>query len=181
MQEEAEFARAFAAHESWAYEAAYRLHGRTLYQAALGVLRDSEEAQDCVHDVMLRLWRSGGGFRTERGSVAAFLAVCARNEALSRLRKRYNRERIARGVEPVAAVADVGGAVTDRSAIDAALQTLGDKERQSIVLAYYRHLTHAEIAAELNEPVGTIKSRLSTALRRLRAAFASQEIEHAGL
>lgn len=173
-------ARAFAARESWAYEAAYRLHGRTLYQAALGVLRDPQEAQDCVHDVMLRLWRRGSGFRVERGSVAAFLAVCARNEALSRLRKRVNRERIARGAGTGETVPDVGDAVTERTVVAAALQSLSEIQRQSIVLAYYRHLTHAEIAAELNEPVGTVKSRLSAALRRLRAAFAAQEFEHAG-
>lgn len=176
-------ARAFAAREPWAYEAAYRLYGRTLLRAALGILRDDQEAQDCVHDVMLRLWKRGSGFRVERGSVGAFLAVCARNEALSRLRKRVNRERIA-GSRPLnvaeAVVADVGETVSERSAIDAALQGLSEKERQSIVLAYYRHFTLVEIAAELNEPVGTIKSRLSAALRRLRVAFVSQEIQHAG-
>lgn len=180
MQEESELARAFARRESWAYEAAYRLHGRTLFAAALGVLRDGQEAQDCVHDVMLRLWRRGSGFRIERGSVAAFLAVCARNEALSRLRKRSNRERIVRGVSRDTVAADIGEAVADRTAVAAALQRLSAKERESIVLAYYRHLTHAEIAAELGEPIGTVKSRISAALRRLRAALVSQEIEHAG-
>lgn len=183
MHEETELARAFAARESWAYETAYRLYGRTLFQAALGVLRDDQEAQDCVHDVMLRLWRRGSGFCVERGSVGAFLAVSARNEALSRLRKRVNRERIATGAALKTAevvAADVSEAVSERFAIDAALQLLSEKERQSIVLAYYRHFTHAEIADELNEPVGTIKSRLSAALRRLRVAFVSQEIQHAG-
>lgn len=179
MQEEAELARAFEAREAWAYDAAYRLFGRSLYRAALGVLRDDPEAQDCVHDVMLRLWRQGSGFRVERGSVGAFLTICARNEALSRLRKRLNRERIVRAAAGDAAASDVGREVADRASIDAALQTLGEKERESIVLAYYRHLTHTEIAAELDEPVGTVKSRISGALRRLRAAFAAGEVEHA--
>jgi RNA polymerase sigma-70 factor, ECF subfamily len=175
-----ELSRGFAAREGWAYEAAYRLHGRTLYAAAFGVLRVAQDAQDCVHDVLLRLWQRGGDFRIERGSLVAFLAVCVRNEALSRLRKRGNRERIEQTATPSAAGADVGNAVADRASVDAALRRLNDKERRTVSLAYYRHLTHAEIAAELREPVGTVKSRLSSALRNLRAAFPREESDYAG-
>lgn len=179
-EEDPELSRAFAAREAWAYEAAYRLHGRTLYAAAFNVLRAAHDAQDCVHDVLLRLWQRGDDFRIERGSLVAFLAVCVRNEALSRLRKRGNRERIAQTVMSSAASGDPGDAVADRASIDAALRGLSDKERRTVGLAYYRHLTHTEIAAELREPVGTVKSRLSSALRNLRAAFPREESEHAG-
>jgi RNA polymerase sigma-70 factor (ECF subfamily) len=172
---ELELARAFVRREAWAYDTAYREHGRAIYAAALQVLRDPQEAQDCVHDVLLRLWRRGCDYRVERGSLRAFLAVCVRNEALSRSRKALNRERIARAAEPPRDVADFGGAVADRESIRSALGALGDKHRETIGLAYYGQLTLDEIARTLDEPLGTIKSRLSAALRKLRETLASQE------
>lgn len=174
-----EIAQAFVKREAWAYDAAYRTHGRLIYAAALQVLRDPQEAQDCVHDVMLRLWRRGSDYRLERGSLRAFLAVCVRNEALSRSRKSANRQRIARGVESAGDVADFGGAIADREALRGALDSLGEKQRTTIGLAYYGHLTLDEIARKLGEPVGTIKSRLSAALRKLRESLASGESSHA--
>ena len=176
---ELELARAFVKREAWAYEAAYREHGRTIYAAALQVLHDAQEAQDCVHDVLLRLWRRGCDYRVERGSLRAFLAVCVRNEALSRSRKAQNRERIVRAAEPPGDVADFGGAVADRESIRAAIDALGDKHRETIGLAYYGQFTLDEIARKLGEPLGTIKSRLSAALRKLRETLASEEPPHA--
>jgi RNA polymerase sigma-70 factor (ECF subfamily) len=149
------------------------------YAAALQVLHDPQEAQDCVHDVLLRLWRRGCDYRVERGSLRAFLAVCVRNEALSRSRKAYNRDRIVRASEPSRDVADFGSAVADRESIRTALDALGERHRETIGLAYYGHLTLDEIARKLDEPLGTIKSRLSAALRKLRETLANEEARHA--
>ena len=91
--------------EAWAYDAAYREHGRTVYAAALQVLHDPQEAQDCVHDVLssVEAWQ-----RLPLGTRIAppFLTVCVRNQALSRSRKARNRERIVEGVRPATDVAD---------------------------------------------------------------------------
>jgi RNA polymerase sigma-70 factor (ECF subfamily) len=168
---EPELARAFVAREAWAHEAAYRLHGRVLYAAALGVLRDPQDAQDCVHDVLLRLWRNSSAFRSERGSLRAFLAVCVRNEALSRLRKSHNRDRIERSLRVPDTFDDVASGVAQEESIGRALAALTESQRQTVLLSYFGHLTHEEIAGELGEPVGTVKSRLSAALRRLRQAL----------
>ena len=179
MDDDAELARAFVAREAWAYEAAYRMHGKVLYAAALGVLRDAQDAQDCVHDVLVRLWQRGNDFMRERGSLRAFLAVCVRNEALSRLRVARNRERIAASIPEPSDEPDVGEQVVQRVAIRGALETLDPKQRTIIELAYYTHLTHEQIAAKLKEPVGTVKSRLSAALRKLRERF-TEESSHVG-
>ena len=61
--EELVLARAFVDRKAWAYETAYRLHGNVLYSAALQVLHDANDAADCVHDVLLRLWRRGDHFQ----------------------------------------------------------------------------------------------------------------------
>jgi RNA polymerase sigma-70 factor (ECF subfamily) len=177
VDDDPELSRGFAARESWAYDAAYRLYGPVLYAAAFGVLRGREEAQDCVHDVLLRLWRQrGAGYRVGRGSLRAFIAVCVRNEALTRLRKAHNRDRIANTMpEERTPEPDIGEGVVQRDAVARAMVVLSDAQRRSVRLAYFDHLTHEQIARELDEPVGTIKSRLSTSLRRLRDAFASSE------
>jgi RNA polymerase sigma-70 factor (ECF subfamily) len=177
--EQLEIAQAFAAGEAWAYDAAYRAHGRVLYAAAFAVSRDAQEAEDCVHDVLVRLWRRDG-FRVERGSLRAFLAVSVRNEALSRMRKRGNRERIERSIETPSDEPDIGAGVAEREAVHSAMAALTEKQRRCIELAYYRRLTHEQIAGELGEPVGTIKSRLSSALRALRANLFGEESAHVG-
>ena len=174
-----ELARAFAAREAWAHEASYRLYAGVLHAAAYGVLHADLDAQDCVHDVLLRLWRRGGAYRIERGSLRAFLAVCVRNEALSRARDARNRERIARATHEPAIAPDTSDEVAQRHSVRAALQALSDKQRQSVELAYYDGLTHEQIATQLEEPVGTVKSRLSAALRRLRETFGSEESRYA--
>jgi RNA polymerase sigma-70 factor (ECF subfamily) len=175
LEESDELARAFARGEAWAYEAAYRLHAGVLYAAAYGVLRNREEARECVQDVIARLWHRRPAFTYERGSLRAFLAVCARNEALTRARNAANRERIAERIAPVAALSDHSAGVAEREAVERALRTLTERQREAIVMAYYRGLTHPEIAEMTGEAVGTIKSRLSSALRRLREFFTSQE------
>lgn len=167
---------AFVAREAWAFDAAYEAYRRHLYGAALGVLHDAGNAQDCVHDVLLRLWRQGHAYSAARGSLQAFLVVCVRNEALSRLRKSQNRDRIVREHlrvaeavpapdEPAATRLDIANVVT----------RLSDAQQQAIRLAYYEGLTHEQIAQRLGEPVGTVKSRLSNALRTLRTLLQGEE------
>jgi len=173
--EELVLAHGFVNREAWAYDAAYRAHGSALYSAALQVLHDAGDAADCVQDVLLRLWRRGNAYRLERGSLRAFLAVCVRNEALSRLRKVRNRDRIDQTLDRSIATGDIAVGVVDRESIRGALEMLTQKQRETIELAYMQHMTHEEIANKLGEPMGTVKSRLSSALRKLREAFAPQE------
>ena len=164
----------FAARETWAFEAAYHAFKGALFAAAFHVLGDREEAEDCVHDVLVRLWQRGHAYRHGRGSLRAFMIVCVRNEALSRRRKHSNRSRIERVNlrAEVAAPPDVE--LADRDRIARALKTLGDKQQEAIHLSYDEGLTYEEISRRLNEPLGTIKSRLSNAVRALRTQFAAQ-------
>src|SRR5579864_218313 len=84
----------FLARSEWAFEAAYFAYRRLLYGAAYKVLGDAGAAEDCVQDVLLRLWQRGHAYTPARGSLRAFLCVCVRNEALSRLRRQRTRGRI---------------------------------------------------------------------------------------
>lgn len=162
---------AFAAGEPWAFEAAYHEFKRALFATALTVLNDRNEAEDCVHDVIVRLWQRRGAYAASRGSLRAFLIVCVRNDALSRRRKSANRLRIERSNTPAELSEPPDESLADRDTIARALQTLNEKQREAIRLAYECGLTHDQIARRLNEPLGTIKSRLSIAIRAMRADF----------
>jgi RNA polymerase sigma-70 factor (ECF subfamily) len=163
----------FVAREAWAFEAAYQSFKSLLFGAAASVLNNREDAEDTVHDVLARLWQRGHAYTTARGSLRAFLIACVRNEALSRRRKSGNRLRIEQTVRPETVV-PADESLADRDRVARALDVLGEKQREVIRLAYEEGLPYAEIAQRLNEPAGTIKSRLSNAVRTLRAHFAAQ-------
>lgn len=157
-------------------EQAYHAYRRQLYGAAYGVLRDAGDAEDCVHDVLVRLWRHGHSYSPARGSLVSFLVVCVRNEALSRRRRCVNRDRITR--ERLGAVSDSPPPDDPAAArIDMArlLERLNGAQREAVRLAYYDGLTHEQIAQRLDEPLGTVKSRLSNALRTLRRLLSQGE------
>jgi RNA polymerase sigma-70 factor (ECF subfamily) len=171
---------AFAAHERSAFDQAYRQYSSLLYSAAYNVLGDSEEAQDCVHDALTRIWRSPRAYSPARGTVRSFLTVCVRNEAISRRRSRSRRmhleERLAaqRPEYDELPTADP----IERDRVRAALAGLPVEQRIPLELAYYEGKTHREIALELQQPLGTIKSRISLGLHKLASAL---EASAAGL
>lgn len=174
--------RAFAARESWALEALYAEHARTFYSAAYSVLRNAEDAQDCVHDVLLRLWRNTQSFSPERGALKTFVAVCIRNEAVSRVRMRskgpeLERRLLRRAVEEPAPDPFSAFDPVAQNRLNEAIADLPEAQRSVIILSYFEHLTHREIAERLGEPLGTIKSRLSSALHRLSARL-NREYEY---
>lgn len=171
MRDEA-LERAFARCEAAAFERAYERFGPRMYAAALRVLRNASLAQECVQDVMLRLWKSGGGYSPARGNLEAFLVVCARNAALTRVRDDARRRELLALSDPPTET--VNEDPFEHEPMHRAIRLLPAAQTQAIELAYYKGLTHAEIAAQLNEPLGTVKSRISAALRALRSTLGKE-------
>jgi RNA polymerase sigma-70 factor (ECF subfamily) len=173
IQDDEVLAHAFARGERWAFEEAYRRYAGLLYSAAFNVLHHSEEAQDCVHAALTRVWRSPGSYTAARGAVRSFLTVCVRNEAISRQRSHARRVRLEQRLlaEPQEFDELRVGDPIERDRLRASLARLPNEQRIALELAYYKGLTHSEIAAELAEPLGTVKSRISLALRKLAAVL----------
>jgi RNA polymerase sigma-70 factor, ECF subfamily len=145
---------------------AYLLHWRILYHAAYCVLHEREDAEDCVHDVLLDVWARKSRYRPERGSLRTFLVACVRNAALTRRRsteRHRELERIACGRQPEVEIVDF----TTMFQLRSALSTLPPKQLRTLTLAFFGQRTHAEIARELDLPLGTVKSRLALAMRKL--------------
>jgi RNA polymerase sigma-70 factor, ECF subfamily len=161
---------AFARRDAAGYDAAYRIFGSRMYTTALRLLRDSAAARECVHDVLLHLWRRGNAYDTRRGSLEAFLVACTRNQALTQLRSATRRSNALTELDAPAEYAMEVDPI-ERERIAKALSELTHDQANVVRLAYYRGFTLAEIAEELNTPIGTIKSRLGSALRALRAAL----------
>jgi RNA polymerase sigma-70 factor, ECF subfamily len=168
-------AAAFAAHEGWAFGEAYRRHAALLYSAAYNVLGNADDAQDCIADAVAKLWRSQGAYSASRGNLRSFLVVCVRNEAISRLRRQARTIRLEERLAamPVEHEQLRVSDPIERDRVRSALLTLSPEQRAALELAYYEGRTHREIAAELQEPLGTIKSRIKHGLRKLGSVLES--------
>jgi len=152
----------------------YRLHGKMLYAVAFGILHDREDAEDCVHDVLVNVWTGKSKYAPERGALHVFLSTCVRNAALTRKRLATRH----REIEAMLATQPYGDDMIDFIAIAqvrAALLALPPDQLRPLALAYYGRRTHAQIACELNLPLGTVKSRLLLGLKKLQKKFSPAE------
>lgn len=154
------------------FEHAYRACGPRLRAVAYAVLRDRDAAEDAVQNALMRAW-TAGTYRPERGVLLAYLTACVRREALDTLRAARRRDARERRAAGDAVVPDPAAAVDPIEArrLRRALDALPSPQRSIVVRAYYGDRTLAEIAREDAIPLGTVKSRLSHALRALHAAL----------
>jgi RNA polymerase sigma-70 factor (ECF subfamily) len=159
-----------------ALEALYARYGGLLYTLALRIVGDRELAREVVQDTFLRSWDGRETYDEQRGRVPWWLMGIARNRAIDLLRSRSHqqriRERAAPREAPAAPVGDLSDAVSERMTVLHALGTLSDAQRTTIELAYYQGLTQTEIAEQLGQPLGTVKSRIREAMERLRGLLA---------
>lgn len=146
----------------------YQDHADVCFSVALHVLRSPDDAQDCMHDVFMRVLQDPDAYNPERGSLRSFLIACVRNEALTRRRAdtRHRAIEVRNAiVEPTTEI-EIADHV-EAARVRRALEALPQEQRRALELAYFGGLTHREIATALGEPLGTIKSRLALALRKL--------------
>jgi RNA polymerase sigma-70 factor (ECF subfamily) len=133
---------------------------------------DTAAAEDVVQDVFLTLWRKHQTFDPARGSFKSWIVQIARNRALNHLRSKHRRAR--HDEEGLAELAD-GSLEPDesqwlehrRAVIRAAVDALPQAQRQALSMAFFDELSHEQIAAFLGTPLGTTKTRIRLALRRL--------------
>jgi RNA polymerase sigma-70 factor (ECF subfamily) len=164
----------------WRQEAlaeAYRRHAGAVFALAQRVLVDRTLAEDVVQEVFVRLWNQPDRFDPDRGSLRSFLLAQCHGRAVDLLRsetsRRKREDRDARaaaeaGYDLEREVVDLAVADSVRGAIGA----LPDGERRAIELAYFGGRSYREVAVLLDEPEGTVKSRIRSGLKRLRGALA---------
>jgi RNA polymerase sigma-70 factor (ECF subfamily) len=155
--------------EESAMRSLYDNHSTIVYSVAFRVLRETGAAEDVLQDVFLRIWRRPPNFVTARGSVRGWLVIIARNRAIDVLRKRrptdWIEDVLLEAPDNVSAQAECK-LMLERVRVLA--KSLPQVQRESLELAFFEGLTYAEIAESTNVPLGTVKTRIRTALRSLR-------------
>ena len=152
---------------------AYRRHGDAAFGLAVRVLRDRALAEEIVQEVFLRLWNDPERFDPGRGSLRSFVMATVHSRAIDVVRaessRRAREERHLRLYpEPEYDLERVIVDLTVAEQVRVALVGLSDDERQAIELAYLGGHTYREVAVLLEQPEGTVKSRIRVGLRRLR-------------
>jgi RNA polymerase sigma-70 factor (ECF subfamily) len=175
-----ELMRRITARDESALAGLYDRYGAVVNALCLKMFGDRTAAEDVVFDVFWEIWDRAERFDPTRGTPVAYLLGVARSRATDRLRSLRAKKR-----QPAANSTDDRSragqaAISDSSPVDdamlceqrirvrGAMEQLGPLEREALELAFYEALTHSEIAARLNSPLGTVKSRIRQALMRLK-------------
>jgi len=150
----------------------YDRYSGIVYGVALRVLGDTTAAEDVLQDIFLQLWRNPRAFNADRGCLAPWLAVIARNRAIDLLRKRPPADVIED--LPIVTRVDLEEAADQRRAIEkvrTVMAQLPAEQRKALEMAFFAGMTHTEIASQTGEPLGTVKTRIRAALIAVRKAF----------
>lgn len=155
-----------------------------VYALALRIVGDDSLAEEVVSDVYFQAWIDAGKYDAARGSVQAWLMVICRSRALDAWRKRGRSVPATNSCELDGAAFDPGDIVPDlleatqrHGAVHRALARLEPLQRQLLGLAFFRGLSHAEIASHLGLPLGTVKTLIRLALRKLRSGMELRALE----
>ncbi|MBI1817601.1 MAG: sigma-70 family RNA polymerase sigma factor [Deltaproteobacteria bacterium] len=171
-----ELALALGRGEQHALAELYDRFGGAVYHLALRITRDPSTAEEICLDAFLQLWRQAARFNANHGSVQSWLFTIARSRAIDRIRAAGAAKRTE--VEdpiPVNAVQqpdETAEFAERRELVREAIATLPAVQRTALELAYYEGLSHSQIANRLNEPLGTVKTRIRQAMIALRQTLA---------
>jgi RNA polymerase sigma-70 factor (ECF subfamily) len=149
----------------------YDRYARMLSSILNRILRDTHAAEEILQDIFFQLWRTAPQFDPSRGSLPGWLAVIARHRAISRLR----RHNPAAGEEllenTVVLPFNLESTVAQQqllTRVKGALESLPKEQRAAVELAYFEGMTHSEIARSTGDPLGTVKTRLRSAVETLK-------------
>jgi RNA polymerase sigma factor (sigma-70 family) len=164
-----------AAGEQRALERFYRLTVGKVYGLALRIVRNRATAEEVAEDVYVQVWHSAVTYDAQRGTPLGWVLTICRSRAIDSLRRADMAildadptERLDAVTQTVPGLQDLLQASQEHTALHAALTQLQPVQRQLIGLAFFRGLTHPEIAAAADMPLGTIKSHIRRALATLR-------------
>ena len=153
----------------------YDASSRLVYGLALRILGEAGAAEEVTLDVYLQVWRQADRFDAARGRASTWLMTMARSRAIDKLRARPQELSESETLEVVADTrSEVPGPeqsaalAQQQDQVRKALETLNDEQRQAIELAFFNGLSQSEIALKLNEPLGTIKTRIRNGMLKLR-------------
>ena len=156
----------------------YGRYSSPVYSLVWKILQNAEESEDVALDVFWQIWRQADRYDPSRGAPPAWIFTLARSRAIDRLRARNRREDRnvsiddpAVHIDPLDETATPDQVVSFRQTRDAvreAMKNLSPVQREAVELAFLKGMTHVEIAEQLGQPLGTVKTRIRQGLIRLR-------------
>jgi RNA polymerase sigma-70 factor (ECF subfamily) len=144
-------------------------YGGLVYSVALRVLKEPDQAEDVMQDIFFQLWKGTGTYTEGRGSLGAWLAVVARNRAIDSLRRKKPTDSVEDVVLP--AKTDLANESERNLMIEkvrSVMQGLPPEQQKLVELAFFEGMSHSEIAASTGDALGTVKTRIRSALMSLR-------------
>ena len=148
----------------------YDRYSGLVYSQAHRILRDAGAAEEILQDLFYQVWRTAERFDPSRGSLAGWLLVAARNRAISRLRRKTGKIE-----EPEENGVAFSATLDNRSTqnlllekVRTVMSSLPQAQREAVEFAYFEGMSHSEIAEKTGEPLGTIKTRIRSAMEMLK-------------
>jgi RNA polymerase sigma-70 factor (ECF subfamily) len=172
--------RSTAAGDEQALHALYERAHRLVFTLTMRITGSRETAEELTLDVFHDVWRRAAGYDPENGTVLGWIMNQARSRALDRLRFQQRRKRVDPYPGPTDAAEEACDSVDaleakqQRDRLHRALEELNPGEQQAVKAAFFAELTHAEAAVQLKQPLGTVKTRIRSALQKLRRALAPE-------
>jgi RNA polymerase sigma-70 factor, ECF subfamily len=177
-QEFAALVRRVADGDQTALATLYDSTNRLVYGLILRVLNDAGAAEEVLLDVYTQVWRQASSYDAGRGAPLAWLTTIARSRAIDRLRSGWQDQRRKESLDAIGDAASIDAnpeeatvASERQQLVREALAQLTPEQREVIELAYYSGLSHSEIAAKLNQPLGTVKTRTRLGMMKLKEAL----------
>ena len=158
----------------------YDRYGRLVFSISLNSISDPSLAEEITQDVFLRLWKNASSYRSEYGKVATWIASITRNRAIDEIRRMNVRpeSRLTSweftDLELRENSLDVESQIEllqQQNRVRRAISQLPEEQRQVLALAYFQGYTHREIAEIMNQPLGTVKTRIRLAMNKLRSSL----------
>jgi RNA polymerase sigma-70 factor (ECF subfamily) len=178
-EEWAALVRSVAGGDQAALHALYQRASRLVFTLAMRHTGNRETAEEVTLDVFHDVWRRAAGYDPANGTVLGWIMNQARSRAIDRLRFEQRKKRVDPGLDPLV---DEVESVFDQLALKeralvlrSALAALNPQEREAIEASYFAGLSHAEAAARLKQPLGTVKTRIRSGLSKLRQALDNEE------
>jgi len=153
-----------------ALSALYDRYSALVFSTAKRILHGTGEAEEILQDIFYQVWETAERFDPERGSLAGWLLVTARNRAISKLRrKRQSADDL--DENGVSLTLEIEARAAQNVLLDkvrSVMQSLPDGQREALECAYFEGMSHTEIAEKTGQPLGTVKTRIRSAMETLK-------------
>lgn len=168
--------RAVGQGDRTAFDRLYDISAPHLFPIALRIVRRRDKAEEVLQDAFVNIWRRAADWSRERGSARTWMSSIVRHRAIDSIRRegrlvQLDEEAHGESRDEAPDAFDVASAGEDARRLASCLDGLDAQPRQAIRLAYWRGLSHEELAAEMDAPIGTVKSWIRRGLRRLKACL----------